>query len=171
MRVSIRTDSSRLIGSGHVVRCLTLADELRARGAEVLFICRELPGNLNRLLEEKGYDLCRLHAPEGNASQLNWNKHAAWLGIDWQQDAKETQACLQGDVDILIVDHYALDKDWESTLRPLVGKIMVIDDLADRQHDCDLILDQNGNGGFNCRYYCQKAFLVERINHNQNIKI
>lgn len=146
MRVVFRTDASQLIGSGHVVRCLSLADELRARGEEVLFVCRELAGNLNRLIEEKGYDLCRLPAPDGNDSVLNWNKHATWLGVDWQQDAKETQSFLQSvvdKIDWLVVDHYALDKAWETTFRSMVGKIMVIDDLADRQHDCDLILDQN----------------------------
>jgi UDP-2,4-diacetamido-2,4,6-trideoxy-beta-L-altropyranose hydrolase len=41
------------------------------------------------------------------------------------------------------VDHYGLDIDWEIRLRPHVHKLMVIDDIANRQHNCDLLLDQN----------------------------
>ena len=66
--------------------------------------------------------------------------------MDWQEDATETSAILaQGDgsIDWLIMDHYALDRLWETEMRPDVRKIMVIDDLADRRHDCDLLLDQN----------------------------
>jgi UDP-2,4-diacetamido-2,4,6-trideoxy-beta-L-altropyranose hydrolase len=71
-------------------------------------------------------------------------RHAAWLGADWAQDAEQTKLGLHGIApDWLIVDHYGIDARWERALRPYVGKIMVIDDLADREHDCDLLLDQN----------------------------
>jgi UDP-2,4-diacetamido-2,4,6-trideoxy-beta-L-altropyranose hydrolase len=43
----------------------------------------------------------------------------------------------------LVVDHYKLSATWENVVRPHVGRILVIDDLADRNHDCDLLLDQN----------------------------
>ncbi len=155
MKVVFRADASTQIGSGHVMRCLTLADGLRDKGAEVRFVCRDLPGNLNRLIEEKGFNLSCLPAPEDDKAELDWNRHAAWLGVDWRQDAKETLACLQGfdePVDWLVVDHYALDRQWEALMRPVVGKIMVIDDLADRQHDCDLLLDQNYFIDFVSRY-------------------
>ncbi len=146
MRVAFRADSSRYIGSGHVMRCLALAEGLRLRGADVLFICRDLPGNLNHVVVEKGFDLCCLHEPAAPSSGLEWNKHAAWLGVDWKQDADETLAALQSNdscYDWLIIDHYAIDKNWEEIVKPSAEKVMVIDDLADRQHDCDLILDQN----------------------------
>jgi UDP-2,4-diacetamido-2,4,6-trideoxy-beta-L-altropyranose hydrolase len=128
------------------MRCLTLAEGLREKRCKVLFICRELPGNLNHVITAQGFDLYRLPAAEARESTLDWNRHAVWLGVPWQQDAKETQGSLEGQserFDWLVVDHYAIDGNWESALRPLVDKIMVIDDLADRQHDCDLLLDQN----------------------------
>ena len=79
--------------------------------------------------------------------------HAAWLGVPWQQDATETLAALgETQPAWLIVDHYALDLRWESILRPRVGKIMVIDDLADRPHDCELLLDQNLYQDMETRY-------------------
>jgi UDP-2,4-diacetamido-2,4,6-trideoxy-beta-L-altropyranose hydrolase len=46
-------------------------------------------------------------------------------------------------VDWLIVDHYALDHRWETAMRLKCARIMCIDDLADRSHDCDLLLDQS----------------------------
>lgn len=153
MKIAIRTDASISIGSGHVMRCLTLANELRSRGTEMLFICRDLPGNLCGLIEELGYPLVRL-AAEANEFKMSVDPpHAPWLAVSWQQDASETIAALPaGNVDLLIVDHYALDRRWEGQMRPYVGKIMVIDDLADRPHDCDVLLDQNLYRDLETRY-------------------
>lgn len=145
MKVIIRTDASVAIGSGHLMRCLTLADELRKRGAEISFICREHPSNLNDLLEAKGYAVLRLDKPAVEYAMRSGDlAHAAWLGVPWEQDAADTLAVLGEDQpDWLIVDHYAIDRRWEEQLRSHVGNIMVIDDLADRPHDCDMLLDQN----------------------------
>lgn len=131
MNVCIRTDSSVAIGSGHVMRCLTLADALHDANATVSFICRELPGNLNEYIAQKGYQVHSLPFKESMACE---------------EDAQLTLAILEGNggsIDWLIVDHYGIDARWESILRSRVKKIMVIDDLADRRHECDLILDQN----------------------------
>ncbi len=143
LKVAIRADASVQMGSGHVMRCLTLADALRERGAEVAFISREHPGNLFSLIEASGHLLLRL--PEPTSAPNTRLAHAAWLGTTQTEDAQQTAAALRqfGDPDWLIVDHYAIDAEWETMLRPLVGRIMVIDDLADRHHDCDLLLDQN----------------------------
>lgn len=154
MMVVIRADASLQIGSGHVMRCLTLADQLCSRGAEVHFVCREHPGHLCALIEERGYPLSRLVAPTTEYhAHIDDTFYAAWLAVSWQQDAEETVAALpSGGVDRLIVDHYAIDRRWEKKLRPHVGRIMVIDDLADRAHDCDLILDQNVYDNMEYRY-------------------
>lgn len=145
MRIVIRTDSSLKIGSGHLMRCLTLADELRQRGAEVTFVCREHPGNLISLVESKNYPVIRLPQPKMEYVVTSEDvAHAAWLGDSWQQDAAETIESIRDKrPDWLIIDHYAIDRRWEEMLRSFVGKIMVIDDLADRPHNCDLLLDQN----------------------------
>lgn len=127
------------------MRCLTLAEALKERGAAVGFICRELPGNLIGLLEDMGYQVARLPQPEVEfVPAPDDPHHASWLGVHWVQDAGETVAVLGGEqLDWLVIDSYAIDLRWERELRPLVGRIMVIDDLADRPHDCDLLLDQN----------------------------
>jgi UDP-2,4-diacetamido-2,4,6-trideoxy-beta-L-altropyranose hydrolase len=154
IRAAFRTDASTVIGTGHLMRCLTLADALRAQGAEIHFVCRLHQGHLCALIEERGFLLHRLPAPSAGSHRTGEGPtHAAWLGATWQEDAEETAAAL-GDFrpDWLIVDHYGLDARWEKHLRPLAGKVMVIDDLADRVHDCDLLLDQNLVAGQDERY-------------------
>lgn len=145
MRIIFRTDASLQIGSGHVMRCLTLADELRQRGVGITFVCREHPGNLISMIEGKGYPVVRLAQSADEFTEAADDvAHSAWLGVTWQQDVAETIKAMKKELPgWLIVDHYALDRRWEEALRPHVGRIMVIDDLADRAHDCDLLLDQN----------------------------
>jgi len=144
MRIVFRTDASIVIGTGHVMRCLTLADVLREFGASCIFICREHPGHLLDLIRQRGYEAWPLPAGEGHFQKAGKSAHAGWLGTDWQTDADQTYEMLgQQAVEWLVVDHYALDIEWESRLRPRCRNLMVIDDLADRPHDCDLLLDQN----------------------------
>jgi UDP-2,4-diacetamido-2,4,6-trideoxy-beta-L-altropyranose hydrolase len=155
MTIVFRADASLQIGSGHVMRCLTLADELRQRGADVMFVCREQPGNLIGLIESKNYRVVCLPREEAlYVANFEDVVHAAWLSVSWEHDATDTIEVL-GKVhpQWLVIDHYAIDYRWEKALRPHVGKIMVIDDLADRHHDCDLLLDQNLNGNIDTRYH------------------
>lgn len=154
MTIVFRTDASQQIGSGHAMRCLTLADELQRRGADVMFVCREHPSHLIGLIEGKGYKVVRL--PQSEVEYIPSPEdvaHAAWLGVTWEQDAAETIASLgNAEPYWLIIDHYAIDQRWEEKLRSHVGKIMAIDDLADRPHDCDLLLDQNLYQAMETRY-------------------
>ncbi|MDD4249869.1 MAG: UDP-2,4-diacetamido-2,4,6-trideoxy-beta-L-altropyranose hydrolase, partial [Methanosarcina sp.] len=141
-----RTDASLTIGTGHVMRCLTLANALAKRGTDITFICRELEGHLCNLIEEQGFAVHRLSPQMPGFEAEATPAHAAWLGTTWQEDAHQTKAVIKGletQPDWLVMDHYALDYRWESALRPLVRSIFVIDDLADRTHDCDLLLDQS----------------------------
>lgn len=144
MKIAFRTDASLQIGTGHVMRCLTLADALRKRGAQSTFICRPHAGHLLDLIQQHGHTAKAL-APADDAFTASADPtHAKWLGTDWASDAKQTQQALgEQVVDWLVVDHYALDRRWEQTMRPYTRRLMVIDDLADRPHDCDLLLDQN----------------------------
>lgn len=144
MHFAFRTDASLQIGTGHVMRCLTLADALRERGAQSTFICRPHSGHLLDLIQQRAHTAIAL-APADDAFTSPADPcHAKWLGTDWASDAEQTQQALGNQaVDWLVVDHYALDRRWEQAMRPLTRRIMVIDDLADRQYDCDLLLDQN----------------------------
>ncbi|HIC44401.1 MAG TPA: UDP-2,4-diacetamido-2,4,6-trideoxy-beta-L-altropyranose hydrolase [Sulfurimonas sp.] len=146
--ILIRTDASLKIGSGHVMRCLSLAEALRDSGAEVRFVCRAHPGNLNDVIGKKEFKVHELSAPDLDEGREHYTEvaedYTRWFNVTQEQDATETLDVLNGErPDWLIIDHYGLDCDWENRLRPHVRKLMVIDDLANRQHDCDLLLDQN----------------------------
>jgi UDP-2,4-diacetamido-2,4,6-trideoxy-beta-L-altropyranose hydrolase len=144
MHIAFRTDASLHIGTGHVMRCLTLADALRESGAKSTFICRPHAGHLLDLIQQRGHSAKALARTDDAFTAPADPTHAQWLGTNWASDADQTQQAL-GDqvVEWLVVDHYALDRHWEQALRPKTRRIMVIDDLADRPHDCDLLLDQN----------------------------
>jgi UDP-2,4-diacetamido-2,4,6-trideoxy-beta-L-altropyranose hydrolase len=125
LKVVIRTDASFELGTGHVVRCLTLARALREKcNAAVSFICRPAPGDQRERIAEAGFAVATL---TGTPSE----------------DADETAAILDSILpcDWLIVDHYGLGREWEAAVRG-VRRVMVIDDLTDRPHDCDLLLNQ-----------------------------
>jgi UDP-2,4-diacetamido-2,4,6-trideoxy-beta-L-altropyranose hydrolase len=158
VKIAIRTDASNRMGLGHLTRCRTLAAALRKQGSTVHFICRRHPGNQVQALQDEGYSVSALPtAPEQTTTD---GDYAAWLGVSQDQDAEETRAALQTNandgkydpVDWLIVDHYGLDERWEQQLRPMASRILVIDDLANRPHDCDLLLDQNYSADMENRY-------------------
>lgn len=144
MHVAFRTDSSLQIGTGHVMRCLTLATALADHGAQIDFICRTHKGNLIDLIEQRGFRVIALPLTSGGGkTSLEQPAHTHWLGCDWQTDAQQSCDAISGTVDWIIVDHYALDQRWERMVREKCKRIMCIDDLADRPHDCDLLLDQS----------------------------
>jgi UDP-2,4-diacetamido-2,4,6-trideoxy-beta-L-altropyranose hydrolase len=150
MKFVFRADASLRIGTGHVMRCLTLASELRRRGMDCRFACRPLEGDLFRRIGEEGFEILALPDVQGTG---NGEGDAPWLDIPWQTDAEQSIAALAGSrPDWLVVDHYGLDARWEKALRPHCGRIMAIDDRADRPHDIDLLLDQNLVADLDTRY-------------------
>jgi UDP-2,4-diacetamido-2,4,6-trideoxy-beta-L-altropyranose hydrolase len=145
VRVAFRADASLVIGTGHVMRCLTLADALRERGAECFFLSRDHSANLHEVVEARGHSILSLGGIDDEVNQdFSPIGYSHWLGVDLQRDIDDTRLKLAGlNMDWLIVDHYALDAQWEESIRPFCSRIMVIDDLADRNHSADLLLDQN----------------------------
>ena len=151
MNVVFRVDSSDKIGSGHVMRCLVFAKALRDAGDNIKFVCRDLQGNIIRNLEESLFETVILRA---NASEpLIDVGYGAWLGVSQDADANEVIECL-GDspIDWMVVDSYALDERWEKRITSLGCRILAIDDLANRKHQCDVVVDANYVEGFKRRY-------------------
>ena len=141
VRVTIRVDASVEIGSGHVMRCVALADALTVRGAECHFLCRRRAGDLLDVISAHGH---RVHPLSGRGGSD--------AATDWSQDAEQSCLVLEAlQPDWLVVDHYDLGQDWERRVRRNVGKLMAIDDIG-RPHLCDLLLDQNVPNAVHSRY-------------------
>ncbi|KFZ36547.1 hypothetical protein HR45_15550 [Shewanella mangrovi] len=126
MKVVIRADASTSIGTGHLMRCLALAKALSADN-QITFICNQLESALAATIRHQGFQLHML------LESL----------ADETLQAKRCLDLLTDDVELLIVDHYQLGASFCRTMRQKCQRVMVIDDLADRTHDCDLLLDQN----------------------------
>lgn len=145
MNIVFRVDASTLIGSGHVMRCLTLADALKKRGNCIVFISRQLPGNLNDIIQKRNFKVIELPYDRKNEIFSNEkNNYEQFLSEKMNIEIQQSEELL--DIlkpDWVIVDHYSLDASWEGAMKNRVKKIMVIDDLANRKHICDLLLDQN----------------------------
>ena len=126
------------------MRCITLAECLRGRGAKVKFVCRAQRGHLMEAVRALKFDVSILPAPSKPTDLADDEDYSAWLGVSEGEDAAQTAAALGGArPDWLIVDHYSLDAGWERAMRPHASGVLVIDDLAQRSHDCDALLNQN----------------------------
>lgn len=136
MKIVFRVDASSTIGTGHIMRCLTLANFLKENGARVTFVCAELEGNMIDYVKSFGFEVIVISG-------------------EIEQDAMRTAIAMKDkEFDLLVVDHYQIDIYWEKTVKeelPSV-KLMVIDDLANRRHHCDLLLDQNYQENYESRY-------------------
>ena len=121
------------------MRCLVLGQELFLRGATVHFICRNHTGSAHALVGQAGH--C-LHLLPGKHISRKSAIYSDWLGYSQCEDSNACSQIISSLVDChVIVDHYALDITWES--RIVCASLTVIDDLADRRHQCARLIDQS----------------------------
>lgn len=136
--IVFRTDASVDIGTGHAMRCLTLADRLAATGGRCVFLSRAMPQGLRDRLHINGHALVDLPAAPPGCDGL---RYSPWLGTTMDDDATAAGPIIaQLKPDWLVIDHYALDARWTEKAKG-TASVLVIDDLADRRQDCDLLID------------------------------
>lgn len=159
MRVAIRVDAAATMGTGHLRRCLSLAQALLDRGCEIWLVCRPLDAVADLILREVSCHVLWLPLPGVRVSQSF--SHASprppyheWAQVSGSRDASEVADCLRGvKPDWVVVDHYAFDASWHASIRAALDcRIAVIDDLGDRLLDADLLLDQNWSEDHRAKY-------------------
>lgn len=133
------------------MRCLTLASALRLKGFNCFFICRNDPGNLISEITKRDFSvtvISALPATKVNSRVKEFIGDSAneisQINLERFNDAIQTaNSIVDKEIDCLVVDHYGLDVHWESLMQPFCRRLVVIDDLINREHICDLLLDQN----------------------------
>ena len=146
-RIAFRADASREIGTGHLRRCLALADALRAGGRESVFVTRDLGAHSREMVLRAGHDCLLLPAPDAPyAPPPGAPPHAAWAAVDQLRDARETVAALaETGAEGIVVDHYAFDRGWADAVWDRHEVVAAIDDLGDRPLRARLLVDHNHN--------------------------
>lgn len=150
MNLGFRVDAARHIGTGHLQRCLALAQNFKLVGHNCIFFSREFEPYSYEKVATLGFE-CRI------IGKGNFDRHKKtekdWLSVTQSQDVEDFLKSLHNDVlDICIVDHYSIDESWECEVRKHLKKLVVIDDLANRKHHCDILIDQNYYKDFEGRY-------------------
>ena len=145
MQLIIRADTSAQIGTGHIMRCLTLANKASKRGHTVNFLTRTPDPFFVNKIKSYGHKMLILKNIDTVKQKYNYAlDHSHWLDVSQECDAHESKAIVKKlRPDWIIIDHYALDQRWHKIIQPICENIMVIDDLADRRFDCKILLDQN----------------------------
>lgn len=130
MKILCRADASHYLGTGHVMRQLTLARALLDAGSDVAFFCRTHPGHLGEFISQQGFD-CHLYPVQSETI----------LGAPADTDARQVaKLATQIGADWVFVDHYGADATWE---RQQPVPVLAVDDMFDRPHACQILLNQN----------------------------
>lgn len=144
MKILLRTDASSEIGTGHVMRCLALSNAAKQRGWECTFVLRDPEDEIVQCITSFSHRVEKLMSINSEKITYDATAHGDWLPVSQTQDANETvEVICELDPDWIIVDHYALDATWLAIIAKSNAKILVIDDLGDRELICDVLLDQN----------------------------
>lgn len=141
MKIVFRVDSSLLIGTGHVMRCLALADELNQKEYDITFACSPLEGDLRHVIQERGFKVTTLPSPQQRVIPTDNADYESWLQKDVIEDAQDFLSTFKS-ADLVITDHYGIGEIWQKRVKKILScKLFAIDDLG-RSHHADLILDQ-----------------------------
>ena len=141
MKVVFRVDASVWIGSGHVMRCLVLAEALKRVAYEVSFACLPQQGDMISYIKQRGHHVTKLTPVSPPMTPTDDADYLGWLQRSVEQDALDfVKQVIKADV--VVTDHYAIDATWQGIVKQaLICRLVAIDDL-NRVHDADCIIDQ-----------------------------
>jgi UDP-2,4-diacetamido-2,4,6-trideoxy-beta-L-altropyranose hydrolase len=138
MNILVRCDSSNIIGTGHVMRCLNLCEY--NPNNNYTFVCRNFFLNISDKIIDAGYKLLLL---DYNI-EPTINEYNTWIGTDINDELSDLKDILsKNNYDELIIDHYGIDFKIEKILKEYCKKLIVISDIFDFTHFCDEYINYN----------------------------
>jgi len=160
----VRVDAGIEIGDGHFLRCLTLANSLKKKFDQIIFISNQLPKHFIEKIKRSNFKIYKINGYTQIQEKKLGEKIKEHLINNDLVETKKIIEKYKNSTNWLIIDHYGIDYVWEKNVRTNIEKIIVIDDLANRKHRCDILIDQNFYENMEKRYtklipnYC-KQFL------------
>jgi UDP-2,4-diacetamido-2,4,6-trideoxy-beta-L-altropyranose hydrolase len=120
--ILFRTESSSTIGTGHIMRDLVLADQFDQ--SNIIFATKNLPGNINNMIDKKGYQRESLQS----------------------DDIKELIALIAKHyIDMIVIDYYGITYEYEKELKQNLDILIYVLDDTYEKHYCDILLNHNIN--------------------------
>lgn len=136
MNILIRCDSSNIIGTGHVMRCLNYCEYYPEN--KFTFVCRNFKNNITAKILEKGHNLILLEYE----IEPELNKYESWIGCDYKKEIEELiQICSKNYYDEIIIDHYGIEYKLEIEIKKLCKKLIIINELYEYKHFCDIYIN------------------------------
>ena len=130
--IAIRADSSTILGSGHISRCLTLAKELKRKNFKIVFVCKKSKGSSIELIRSMGFKVNTIKYFENNKKKAQ--EIDADLTIKSFKDAFPN---------LMILDHLTLNIFWQRKIKNYINKLIVIEDIPSNSSYCDILINQN----------------------------
>ena len=128
MKLLIRADANSEIGLGHVMRCLALAQACQDSGGAAEFLCASLPPAVDERLRSEGFPVRRIDVVVGSSADA----------------AATVEAARESSATWVAADGYALDAEFQSSMKGSGARLLVIDDMAHlAAYEADLVLNQN----------------------------
>lgn len=124
----IRADATAAIGTGHVMRCLALAQAWQDAGGRAVFVMAEATPSVEERLRSEGVDVVRLSDPAGTeGDSLQTARLAVTHGAEW-----------------VVVDGYHFGAEYQLALKKAGCKVLFVDDNGHAAHySADLVMNQN----------------------------
>ena len=159
----VRVDAGVQIGDGHFLRCLTLANSLKKKFDQIIFISNQLPKHFIKKIKRDNFKIYKINGYTHIQKEKLEKKLKTQLIHNDLVETKKIIEKYKNSTNWLIIDHFGIDHFWEKNVRVNIKKIIVIDDLANRKHECDILIDQNFYENMEKRYtklipnYCEQC--------------
>ncbi|MBO9489049.1 UDP-2,4-diacetamido-2,4,6-trideoxy-beta-L-altropyranose hydrolase [Endozoicomonas sp. G2_1] len=141
-KIAFRVDASSKIGAGHLFRCLNLAKRLLSNGNDVTFLTLLESEEHQQLLRRHGIRVLNLVEASGDLINKDWQLQDASQCSRAISPPLDNDTVTNKQFDLIVVDHYAIDHHWQKLMVNYYKELLVIDDLANRSHLANYLVDQ-----------------------------